>query len=51
VRLESITSGQALVGLEPSVISTVVAVVPIAEGAVRVIYNTPDGALKDRLLT
>jgi SNF2 family DNA or RNA helicase len=28
----------------------VVAVVPIAEGTVQVIYKTPDGALKDRLL-
>jgi len=48
--LESITPGLALTGLEPSVIATIVAVVPIADGALQVIYKTPDGALKDRLL-
>ncbi|MBA3013510.1 MAG: DUF3883 domain-containing protein [Desulfobulbaceae bacterium] len=48
--LESITPGLALTGIEPSVISTIVAVVPIADGAVQVIYKTPDGTLKDRLL-
>ena len=50
MRLEDITTGLALTGLEPSVIGSVVAVVPIAEGTVQVIYKTPDGALKDRLL-
>jgi superfamily II DNA or RNA helicase len=50
VRIEDLTPGISLNGLEPSVVATVVAVVPIAEGAVQVIYKTPDGALKDRLL-
>lgn len=50
IRLEDITAGLALTGLEPIVIGSVVAVVPIAEGTVQVIYKTPDGALKDRLL-
>ena len=50
ITLESITPGLSLTGLEPSVIATIVAVVPIAEGAVQVIYKTPDGTLKDRLL-
>jgi SNF2 family DNA or RNA helicase len=48
--LTDLKPGQALVGLDPSVVATVVAVVPIAEGAVRVIYQGPDGALKERLL-
>src|SRR5437899_4182308 len=50
IRLEDITSGLALTGLEPSVIGNVLSVVHIADGAVQVIYKTPDGALKDRLL-
>jgi hypothetical protein len=50
IDLESITPGLSLTGLEASVIGTVVAVVPIAVGAVQVIYKTPDGTLKDRLL-
>ncbi len=50
MRLEDISQGIALCGLEPSAIATVIAVLPIAEGAVRVIYQTPDGTLKERLL-
>ena len=50
IRLEEIAFGLALTGLEPAVIGSVVAVVPIAEGTVQAIYKTPDGALKDRLL-
>lgn len=50
MRLEEITPGSSLTGLEPSAVATVIAVVPIADGAVQVIYKTPDGTLKDRLL-
>ncbi|HET6385824.1 MAG TPA: helicase-related protein [Armatimonadota bacterium] len=50
MRLEDITRGMALVGLEPSGVATVVAVTPIAEGAFEVIYKTADGAVRDRLL-
>ncbi len=50
MRLEDLTAGASLTGLEPTAVSTVVAVVPIADGAVQVIYKTPDGTLKDRLL-
>lgn len=50
VKLEDLAPGQTLVGIEPSVLATVVAVVPIAEGTVQVIYKRPDGTLKDRLL-
>src|SRR2546428_2480306 len=50
MRLEDLAQGASLVGLEPSVIATLIAVVPIADGAVQVIYKTPDGALKERML-
>ncbi len=50
MRIEEITSGSSLTGLEPSAVATVIAFVPIADGAVRVIYQTPDGTLKERLL-
>ncbi|MCL4204622.1 MAG: hypothetical protein KJ000_19210 [Pirellulaceae bacterium] len=48
--LEHLQPGLSLVGLEPAVVTSLVAVVPIAEGTVQVIYKTPDGALKERLL-
>src|SRR5262249_4641462 len=48
--LEQLKPGMSLVGLEPSLVATLVAVVPIAEGTVQVVYKTPDGTLKDRLL-
>ena len=50
LKLEDLKPGLPLVGLEPSVVATVVAVVPIGEGAVQVIYKTPDGTMKERLL-
>ena len=50
MRLEDITPGVALTGLDPAAVVSVLAVVPIAEGAVQVIYKTADGALKERLL-
>src|SRR3954471_13446639 len=48
--LAELEPGRSLVGLEPNAVATVVAVVRIAADAVRVIYTTPDGTLKDRLL-
>ena len=50
ITLESITPGLALTGLDPIGIGSVIAVVPIADGAVQVLYKTPDGSLKERLL-
>ncbi|MGA2379053.1 MAG: helicase-related protein [Spirochaetia bacterium] len=50
ISLESLTPGLSLVGLDPSGVGAVVAVVPIAEGAVQVLYKTSDGTLKERLL-
>lgn len=51
MRLEDLKVGNFIAGLEPSAVVTTVAVVPIAEGTVQVIYKTPDGTLKDRLLS
>src|SRR5690242_674945 len=50
IRLEDIKPGLPLTGLDPAVIGSVVAVVPIAEGTIQIIYKAPDGTLKDRLL-
>lgn len=51
MKLEDLATGQSLAGIEPSgVLVSVVAAVPIAEGTVRVVYQTADGVLKDRLL-
>jgi SNF2 family DNA or RNA helicase len=50
LHLEALKPGLPLVGLEPSAVATVAAVVPIGEGAVQVFYRTPDGTTKERLL-
>lgn len=50
ISLEQIIPGLAVTGLDPGTICTIVAVVPIGDGAVQVIYKTPEGNLKDRLL-
>ncbi|MBZ1351208.1 DUF3883 domain-containing protein [Alcaligenaceae bacterium LF4-65] len=50
MNLDSITAGLALTGLDPIGIGSVIAVVPIADGAIQVLYKTPDGTLKERLL-
>ncbi len=48
--LAEIKTGQTIVGLEPAVIATVVAVTRITDAAVEVVYKIPDGAFKSRLL-
>ena len=50
LKLEDLKPGLPLVGLEPSVVATVAAVVPIGEGSVQVFYRNPDGTTKERLL-
>jgi len=50
MKLESISPGQSVTGIEPTEIVTVVAVVPLSEGSVQLIYRTPDGTIKERLL-
>ncbi len=49
ITLESITLGLSLIGLDPSGIESVIAVVPIADSAMQVLDKTPDGVLKERL--
>lgn len=50
MRLEELQTGLTLVGMEPATLATVAAVNQIADGAVQVVYRTPDGTLKERLL-
>ncbi len=50
VKLEELKPGLPLVGLEPSSVATVAAVVPIGEGSVQVFYRTSDGQTRERLL-
>ncbi len=49
--LGELMAGQAVVGLDPNAVVTVVAVKTIAPGAVQVYYQLPDGGLRERLLT
>ncbi len=50
MHLEDLSVGNSLVGIEPSTVVSVVAVIPITKDSVTLIYKTPDGALKERLL-
>jgi hypothetical protein len=50
MKLEEIVIGNNLTGVEPTLVVNVVAVRPIADGAVEIIYKTPDGTIRDRLL-
>jgi hypothetical protein len=47
MKLENLKPGISLAGIEPTLIATVVAVVPIGDGAVQVLYKTPEGIIKD----
>lgn len=50
MKLKEITSGQSLAGVEPTEIVSVVATVPQGDGALQLIYRTPGGGMKERLL-
>jgi superfamily II DNA or RNA helicase len=50
MQLSELKAGLALVGLEPELVCTVVAVNVIADGAVQVFYKLPEGTFKERLL-
>jgi len=50
MKLKEITSGLSLAGVEPTQIVSVVAIVPQGDGAVQLIYRTPDGGMKEQLL-
>jgi superfamily II DNA or RNA helicase len=50
MKLEDITKDLNLSGIEPTQIVSVVATVPLGDGSVQLIYRTPDGQMKERLL-
>ena len=50
MKLEDLAAGQSLSGIEPTNVVSVVALVPLAEGSLQVIYRTPDGTMKERML-
>lgn len=50
MKLSEIKVGLSLTGIEPVQIVNVVAVVPLGDDALQLIYRTPDGAMKERLL-
>jgi hypothetical protein len=50
MRLQEIRAGQNLSGVEPTKVVKVVATVPQGDGALQLIYRTPDGGMKERLL-
>ena len=50
LKLRDIQAGLNLSGVEPAQIVSVVATVPQGDGALQVIYRTPDGTMKERLL-
>ena len=50
IKLEDLKPGLPIVGLEPTSVATIAAVVPIGDGAVTVYYRTTDGTTKERLL-
>src|SRR6476660_3413086 len=50
MKLNEITLGLSLAGVEPAQIVSVVATVPLGDGVLQLIYRTPDGGMKERLL-
>jgi hypothetical protein len=50
ISVENIVPGLSLTGLEPGMIVTVMAAVPIGTGAAQVIYKWPDGTIRERLI-
>ena len=51
MRLEEITRGLSLAGVEPAQLVTVVATAPLGEAALQLIYRTAAGAIGERLVT
>lgn len=50
MKLEDIVAGTSLAGVESSQIVTTVAAIPLADGVVQLIYRTPQGEMKERML-
>ena len=51
MKLEEVTTGASLEGVEPSIVVTVVAAIAIPPDSLQLIYRLPDGALRERLLS
>ena len=51
LKLEEITSGVSLEGVEPSSVVSVVAAIAIPPASLQLVYRRPDGGLWERLLT
>jgi len=51
MKLEEVTTGASLDGVEPSGVVTVVAALSIPPDALQLVYRLSDGALRERLLT
>lgn len=50
MNIGDLQSGHSLIGLGLSLVCKVVALNRIADNAVQVIYRTPDGAIRERLV-
>lgn len=51
MRLEEISNGTNLEGVEPASVITVVAAIPIPPDSLQLVYRLPDGGLRERLLS
>lgn len=51
LHLEDIKPGLALEGIEPSLVASVIAVVPFSPDPIQVIYRPPEGGVKECNLT
>lgn len=51
MKLEEISTGTSLDGVEPSSVVTVVAAIAIPPDSLQLVYRLPDGALRERLLS
>jgi superfamily II DNA or RNA helicase len=50
MKLEEVTAGASIEGVEPGSVVSVVAAIPIPPDALQLIYKLPDGTLRERLL-
>lgn len=51
MKLEEITNGASLEGVEPQAVVTVVAAIAIPPDSLQLVYRLPDGTLRERLLS
>ena len=51
MKLEEITNGASLEGVEPQAVVTVVAAIAIPPSSLQLVYRLPDGTLRERLLS